>query len=177
QDNRARPDKFVYDPAKPVPTNGGAVCCDNNIFPWGPLDQRTVERRHDVLVYTTPPLTSDMEVTGPIKLVLFASSTAPDTDFTAKLVDVFPGGQARILTDGILRVRYRDSLEHPKLMAIGQVYRLNVDVGVTSNVFRAGHSIRLEISSSNFPRFDRNPNTGRPVADEKNLRKAVQTVY
>jgi putative CocE/NonD family hydrolase len=173
----APPDSFVYDPAKPVPTTGGAVCCDNKVFPWGPLDQRSVERRRDVLSYTTMPLGSDLEVTGPIRVTLYASSSAVDTDFTAKLVDVFPSGEARILTDGILRTRYRDSLEKPKPMKPWDIYRLTIDAGVTSNVFRAGHRIRIEISSSNFPRFDRNPNTGRPVADEKEMRKATQTVY
>jgi hypothetical protein len=173
----AAPDAFVYDPGKPVPTTGGAVCCDNKVFPWGPLDQRPVERRRDVLSYTTAALGSDLEVTGPIQVVLYASSSAVDTDFTAKLVDVFPSGEARILTDGILRARYRESLEKPKLMKPGEVYRLTIDAGVTSNVFRAGHRIRVEISSSNFPRFDRNPNTGRPVADEKDLKKAVQNVF
>jgi putative CocE/NonD family hydrolase len=171
------PDGFVYDPGKPVPTTGGAVCCDNRIFPWGPLDQRPVERRRDVLSYTTAPLVSDLEVTGPIKAILYASSSAPDTDFTAKLVDVFPSGEARILTDGIFRVRYRDGLDKPKLIKPWDIYRLTVDAGVTSNVFRAGHRIRVEISSSNFPRFDRNPNTGRPVADESELRKATQRIY
>lgn len=171
------PDTFVYDPANPAPTVGGAVCCDNAVFPWGPLDQREVERRRDVLTYTTSVLGSDVEVTGPIRVVLYASSSAVDTDFTAKLVDVFPGGEARILTDGILRARYRESLEAPKLMKPGTVYRLTIDAGVTSNVFRAGHRIRVEISSSNFPRFDRNPNTGRPVGDEKELRKALQSVF
>ena len=113
-----------------------------------------------------------MEVTGPIKVVLYASSSAPDTDFTAKLVDVYPDGRALNLTDGILRTRYRESLETPKLMTPGEVYRLTIDAGVTSNVFRAGHRIRLEISSSNFPRFDRNPNTGSLVANEKALAKS-----
>jgi len=171
------PDTFLYDPGKPVPTTGGAVCCDNKLFPWGPLDQRPVERRRDVLSYTTSSLGADLEVTGAIQVVLYASSSAVDTDFTAKLVDVFPNGEARILTDGILRARYRESLDKPKLMTPGEVYRLTIDVGVTSNVFRAGHRIRVEISSSNFPRFDRNPNTGRPVADEKDLKKAAQTVF
>ena len=173
----APPDAFVYDPGKPVPTIGGAVCCDDKTFPWGPLDQRSVERRRDVLSYTTAPLGADLEVTGPIKVVLHASSSAVDTDFTAKLVDVFPSGEARILTDGILRTRYRDSLEKPKLMKPWDIYRLTIDAGVTSNVFRAGHRIRVEISSSNFPKFDRNPNTGRPVADEKELRKADPAVF
>ncbi|MES1262322.1 MAG: CocE/NonD family hydrolase [Acidobacteriota bacterium] len=170
-------DTFVYDPKNPVPTMGGAVCCDPKIYRWGPLDQRGVEKRRDVLVYSTAPLVSGVEVTGPVKAVLYISSSAPDTDFTAKLVDVFPNGEARNLTDGILRVRYRDSLEQPTLMKPGGVYRITVDAGVTSNVFQAGHRIRLEISSSNFPRFDRNPNTGRPVADEKELRKATQKVF
>jgi putative CocE/NonD family hydrolase len=116
-------------------------------------------------------------VTGQIKAVIYASSSAMDTDFTAKLVDVFPDGRALNLTDGILRARYRESIETPKLMTPGEVYRMTVDAGVTSNVFRAGHRIRLEISSSNFPRFDRNPNTGSPVADEKESRKATQTLY
>ena len=171
------PDSYVYDPNKPVPTTGGAVCCDSSKFPWGPMDQRPVEKRHDVLVYTTAPLPSDLEVTGPIKLILYASSTAPDTDFTAKLIDVFPNGEARNLTDGILRARYRDSLESPKHLKPGEVYRMTIDAGVTSNVFRAGHLIRLEVSSSNFPRFDRNPNTGRPIADETELVKATQTIF
>jgi uncharacterized protein len=174
---RSPSDTFLFDPANPVPTMGGAVCCDARIFPWGPMDQRPVEKRQDVLVYTSSPLGSGLEVTGPIRVVLYASSSAPDTDFTAKLVDVLPSGEARNLTDGILRVRYRESLDAPKLMTPGEVYRLTIDAGVTSNVFLAGHRIRLEISSSNFPRFDRNPNTGRPVEDEKNLRKAVQTVF
>jgi putative CocE/NonD family hydrolase len=174
---RAASDTFVFDPANPVPTRGGAVCCDPKIFPWGPMDQRPVEKRRDVLVYTTPELGSDVEVTGPVRVVLYATSTAPDTDFTAKLVDVYPDGEARNLTDGILRVRYRESLEAPKPAVPGETWRLTVDAGVTSNVFRAGHRIRVEISSSNFPRFDRNPNTGRAIADEKELRKATQTVF
>ena len=173
------PDRFVYDPRNPVPTLGGAVCCNPRIFPWGPLDQRTVEKRHDVLVYSTTPLTTPIEVTGPIKVVLQVSSTATDTDFTAKLVDVFPDGTARNLTDGILRMRYRDSLETPKLMTPGDEYKVTIDAGVTSNVFLAGHRIRIEISSSNFPRFDRNSNTGGPIADvsAKATVPATQTVY
>jgi putative CocE/NonD family hydrolase len=118
-----------------------------------------------------------VEITGPVKAVLAVASTSPDTDFTVKLVDVFPNGEAKNLTDGILRMRYRDSLESPKLMTPGELYKANIDVGVTSNVFRAGHRIRIEISSSNFPRFDRNPNTGRVIADETELRKATQTIF
>lgn len=170
-------DSYVYDPKNPVPTRGGPVCCDPKIFPWGPLDQRPVEKRGDVLVYSTPPLREDLEATGPIRVVLYIRSSAVDTDFTAKLVDVFPSGEARGITDGILRARYRHSLEKPKLLEPDKIHRIEIDAGVTSNVFRKGHRIRLEISSSNFPRFDRNPNTGRPVADETELRKAAQTVF
>ena len=174
---RSAPDRYTYDPRRPVPTMGGAVCCDPRIFPWGPMDQRPVEKRRDVLVYSGSPLNQDLEVTGVIRVALWASTTAHDTDFTAKLVDVFPDGRAVNLTDGILRLRYRDSLERPALAAPGRVYALVIDAGVTSNVFLKGHSIRVEISSSNFPRFDRNPNTGGPLASETRLRTAVQTIY
>jgi hypothetical protein len=176
-ESHSAPDMFEYDPRNPVPTVGGAVCCDPKIFPWGPLDQRAVEKRRDVLVYSTDPLTAPLEVTGPIQVVLHVSSSAPDTDFTAKLVDVLPDGVARNLTDGILRMRYRESLETAKLMTPGDVYKVTIDAGVTSNVFQPGHRIRIEISSSNFPRFDRNPNTGGLVADAKDTRRAQQTVY
>ena len=172
-----RPEQYVYDPANPAPTDGGAVCCNPKVFAWGPLDQRAVETRSDVLVYSSPPLKRPLEVTGPIRVLLYVSTSQPDTDFTAKLVDVFPDGRAINLTDGILRLRYRESLERPLLARPGQVYAITIDAGVTSNEFGKGHRIRLEVSSSNFPRFDRNPNTGRPVADEKELRRASQTVF
>jgi putative CocE/NonD family hydrolase len=174
---KAEPDRFEFDPRNPVPTTGGATCCNPNLFPWGPMDQRLIERRPDVLVFSSPALHEDLEVTGPVNVVLYAATSATDTDFTVKLVDVFPNGEARNLTDGILRLRYRSSLERPELAAPGQVYELTIDAGVTSNVFLQGHRVRLEISSSNFPRFDRNPNTGRPVADEIVLRKASQVIY
>jgi uncharacterized protein len=170
-------DRFTYDPRNPVPTRGGAVCCDPKIFAWGPMDQRPVENRKDVLVYSSAPMKQDLEVTGPVRVMLYASTSAADTDFTAKLVDVFPNGEARNLTDGILRIRYRQGLDKPELADPGEVYPLTIDAGVTSNVFLAGHSIRLEISSSNFPRFDRNPNTGRAFADETTLKKAQQVIY
>ena len=170
-------DRFVFDPLDPVPTVGGAVCCNPKVFPWGPRDQRSVEQRRDVLVYTTDPLRGDVEVIGPVRVVLYAATSARDTDFTAKLVDVLPDGRAQNLTDGILRLRYRQSLEKPELARPGEIYKLTIDAGVTGNVFRKGHRIRIEISSSNFPRFDRNPNTGGPIADATDLRKATQTVY
>jgi putative CocE/NonD family hydrolase len=170
-------DRFVFDPRNPVPTEGGAACCNPKVFPWGPKDQRAVEQRRDVLVYTTPPLRKDVEVIGPVRVVLYAATSARDTDFTAKLVDVFPDGRAQNLTDGILRMRYRKSLEKPELARPGEICKLTIDAGVTGNVFQRGHRIRIEVSSSNFPRFDRNPNTGEPVADATELRKATQTVY
>lgn len=174
---RAPSDGFVYDPRDPAPTRGGAVCCNPDIFPWGPLDQRPVEQRRDVLVYTSRPLGRDLEVSGPIKAVLWVSTSTRDTDFTAKLVDVFPDGVARNLTDGILRLRYRDSLEKPELATPGAVYRISIDAGVTASVFRTGHRIRLEISSANFPRFDRNLNTGGVSADETVPLAATETVW
>ena len=174
---RERADIYTYDPRKPVPTLGGAVCCNDKVFPWGPMDQRPVERRRDVIVYTGKPLAKDLEVTGTVKAVLYVATSARDTDFTAKLVDVYPDGRAINLTDGILRLRYRESLERAVLAQPGTVYTITVDMGVTSNVFKAGHSIRLEVSSSNFPRFDRNLNTGRAQADETELRVATQSVF
>ena len=174
---KTKQDGYTYDPKNPVPTQGGAVCCNPKVFPWGPMDQRPVEQRDDVLVYTSTPLQREMEVTGPIRVVLYVSTSAPDTDFTAKLVDVFPNGEARNLTDGILRLRYRSGLDKAVLARPGEVYAVTIDAGVTSNVFLPGHRVRVEISSSNFPRFDRNLNTGGSLADEKVSRKALETVY
>ena len=169
-------DRYVYDPENPVPTYGGRVCCDPNLL-GGPRDQRVIEAREDVLVYTTPPLEADTEITGFISLELYASSTAVDTDFTAKLTDVWPNGFAQILTDGIQRARYRISQEKPELMKPGQVYKLTIDTGATSNVFLSGHRLRLEVSSSNFPRFDRNLNTGEDQASGTRIVKATNTIY
>ena len=170
-------DSFNYDPRDPVPTRGGAVCCNPSIFPWGPLDQRSVEKRPDVLVYSTGPLEAGLEAIGPVKAVLYLSTSARDTDFTAKLVDVFPDGNARILSDGILRLRYRQSLANPVLARAGEIYQVTIDAGVTGNFFPAGHRVRLEVSSSNFPRFDRNPNTGGSIAAETHVLRATQRVY
>lgn len=170
-------DHFVYDPRNPVPTAGGAVCCNPKVIPWGPMDQRGVEARDDVLVYTSNSLKSDLEVTGNVRVVLEVSSSAADTDFAAKLVDVYPDGYARNLCDGILRLRYREGLSKMKTATPGELYQITIHAGVTSNVFRQGHRIRLEISSSNFPRFDRNPNTGRPTGEEREQLTARQTVY
>ena len=170
-------DHYVYDPRFPVQTMGGANCCSPGIVPWGPYDQRPVEARSDVLVYTTDTLQEDMEVTGPIKLVVYAETDGPDTDWTAKLVDVSPSGYAMNLTDGILRARYRESRTDPTLLTPNKVYRYEIDVGVTGNLFRKGHSIRIEVTSSNFPRFDRNPNTGHVPGMDAEMRPAAQTVH
>jgi hypothetical protein len=170
-------DRYVFDPRDPTPTRGGAVCCNPKILPWGPMEQRAIEQRADVLVYTTRPLKEDLEVIGPVKAELYVATSAKDTDFTAKLVDVFPDGTAINLTDGILRLRYRSSLERAELAREGEIYRVTIDAGVTGNVFLKGHRIRLEVSSSNFPRFDRNPNTGGRIADETRLVKASQAIY
>jgi len=170
-------DTYLYDPRKPVPTMGGAVCCNPKIFPWGPMDQRPVEGRKDVLVYTGEPLEHDLEVTGRVRTMLYVSTSAADTDFTAKLIDVYPDGRAINLCDGLLRLRYRHGLDHAVASKPGEVYAIVIETGATSNVFKAGHRVRLEVASSNFPRFDRNPNTGTPIADEKLLQPATETVY
>ena len=175
--SKSQADSFVYDPKNPAPTAGGSICCDPNVFPPGPLDQRVVERRADVLVYTTPPLVEEMEVTGPVKTVLYVSTSANDTDFTAKLVDVQPDGRPLLVTDGIQRLRYRLSLEKPIMVKRNAAYQITVDTGVTSYVFAAGHRIRLEVSSSNFPRFDRSLNSASPNSDQTRLAKAKQSVY
>ena len=170
------PDVFLYNPADPAPTRGGQLCCNPYFAASGAFDQQKIESRPDVLVYTTPPLAADTEVTGPITVTLWAATSAADTDFTAKLVDVCADGCARNLTDGIIRARYRDSMSQPSLPAPGRAYRYTIDLWATSNVFHAGHRIRLEISSSNFPRFDRNPNTGGEIAAETGLKPALQTI-
>ena len=172
-----KPDTFTYDPANPVPTVGGPLCCDPAHLPAGPRDQKDVESRQDVLIYSTDPLDQDLEVTGPVSLDLFASSSAVDTDFTAKLVDVWPNGYAQNLTEGIVRARYRESTTSARAIEPGKIYEYKIDLWSTSNVFLKGHRIRLEISSSNFPRFDRNLNTGKPAATDSAFVKATQTIY
>jgi len=169
-------DRFVYDPAFPVPTRGGNNCCVPEIVPWGAYDQRPVEHRRDVLVYTSEPLDEDLEVTGPVVAKIFAGTDGLDTDFTAKLVDVAPDGYAKNLCDGIIRGRYRESTERQVLLEPGTVYEFTIDLWPTGNVFLKGHRIRVDISSSNFPRFDRNPNTGHTFAEDAEIRVADQQV-
>jgi putative CocE/NonD family hydrolase len=144
----------------------------------GPVDQRPAEARDDVLCYTTPALSEPVEVTGHVSLVLHVASSARDTDFTGKLVDVFPDGRAILLCEGIIRGRYRNSLEHAEPLEPGEVYEVTLDLAATSNVFLPGHRIRLEISSSNFPRYDRNTNTGGVISEdgEQDLVVAVNHV-
>jgi hypothetical protein len=154
-------DLFTYDPMNPVPSYGGNVCCTGNAVQGGSFDQRKLEARHDILVYTTEPLEEGLEVSGSITATLFVSSDAKDTDFTLKLVDVYPDGRAYNLDETIQRMRYREGYEKPEVwMEKDRVYRVTLPPLTTSNYFAKGHRIRIEISSSNFPRFDRNLNTG-----------------
>ena len=169
-------DTFEYDPANPVPTIGGPLCCRGDLLKPGPFDQTAAEQRKDVLVYSTATWGKDLEVTGPITAELWVASSAVDTDITAKLVDVAPNGFAQNLTEGILRLRYRDSQEKAEPLKPGTIYKVKVDLWATSNVFLAGHRIRLEISSSNFPRFDRNLNSGEEQAGATRFVKATNTV-
>jgi putative CocE/NonD family hydrolase len=170
------PDVYLYNPADPVPTRGGGLCCNPYFAANGAFDQQDIEARPDVLVYSTAPLERDLEVTGPVTVTLWAATSQTDTDFTAKLVDVCEDGCARNLTDGIIRARYRDSSSNASFVEPGRVYHYTIDLWATSNVFQRGHRIRVEISSSNFPRFDRNTNTGNVIAGDAEFKPALQTV-
>jgi putative CocE/NonD family hydrolase len=172
-----KPDQYVYDPNDAVPTIGGPLCCQPLPTGIGPQDQRPAEARSDVLIFSSPAFTQNTEVTGPISLDLYVSSSAVDTDFTGKLVDVWPNGFAQNLTEGILRLRYRNSQEKPELGIPGEIYHISVDLWATSNVFLPGHKLRLEVSSSNFPRFDRNLNTGEDQARGTHMIKATNVIY
>jgi hypothetical protein len=141
------------------------------------MNQRPIEGRRDILLYTSDFLTEELEATGPVKVVLYASSDAVDTDFVAKLVDVYPDGSSYNMAEGILRARYRDGLSKPSLLTPGQVYRMEIDLVGTSVAFRKGHRIRVDVTSSHFPQFDRNPNTGAPFGTTDKVRVAQQTVY
>jgi hypothetical protein len=177
------PDRYAYDPANPVPTRGGNL---SYTIPGvgesdelaGPFDQRPNERRDDVLVYTTAPLSHELEVTGPLHCELYISSSAPDTDFVVKLIDVHRDGAAYNFAEGILRVRYRDeSWTAPQHMETGVIYQIGIEMFPTSLVFGKGHRIRLDVTSSNFPHFDRNLNTGNDPASDTEVRVAHQVVY
>jgi len=165
-------DTFIYDPGNPVPSIGGAT-----VQPRGARDQAKVEIRNDVLVYSTPVLEKGIEITGPIKAVLYVSSTAKDTDFTAKLVDVYPDGTAYNIQEGILRARYREGFNKKVWMKKGEVYEIHINLNATSNYFKRGHKIRLQVSSSSFPQYDRNLNTGGNNYDETEWVVAENTIH
>src|SRR6185436_12182220 len=161
------PDAFTYDPMNPVTSYGGNVCCTGNAIQAGSFDQRRMEARADVLVYTTEPFKEGTEISGPIEPTLFVSSDVKDTDFTVKVLDVYPDGRVYNLDESIQRMRWREGYDKPPAwMQAGKVYKVTLQPLVTSNYFEAGHRLRVEVSSSNFTRFDRNLNTGGNNYDE-----------
>jgi putative CocE/NonD family hydrolase len=174
---------YVFDPRDPAPTRGGAISSGEPVMRAGAFDQSEAATRPDVLVFTTPPLDDDLEIAGPVTARLWIASDAPDTDFTAKLIDFYPpsadypAGFAMNLTEGLLRVRYRDSWEHPALMTPGEIYPITVELFPVANLFRRGHRLRLDISSSNFPHFDVNPNSGEPEGAWRDPRPARNRVF
>ncbi len=191
----SEPGRYTYDPRDPVPTIGGGLSAAPQLLPAGAYDQRGDARfygcrdalplsaRSDVLVFQTPPLADDLEVTGPLTVKLWASSSAPDTDFTAKLIDVhpanpdYPQGFAQNISDSILRARYRNSRDHADLLEAQQIYPFEIVLYPTSNLFARGHCVRVDISSSNYPRFDINPNTGGPLGRERRTVTAQNAIY
>jgi putative CocE/NonD family hydrolase len=168
-------DNYLYDPRNPVPTQAGMGRAIEHVFQA--YDQGVIEDRIDVLVYTTPVLKSDTEVTGPVLIKLFAGSSAVDTDFTGKLVDVWPDGKAYNVVDGVVRARYRNSISKPELIEPNNIYEYTIDLRYTSIVFKVGHRIRVEISSSNFARWDRNLNTGKSIGQDAEIKVALQTIF
>jgi len=175
---RERADTFTYDPANPVPARGGSICCTGNPKDVpGSFDNADIEQRPDVLVYTSDVLANGLELTGPIGAVVYLSSDAPDTDVTVKLLDVFPDGRSMNIQEGITRVRYRDGFDQARMMEKGKVYEVPVDLHATSWYLQPGHRLRAEISSSNFPRFDRNLNTGGHNYDETTWRTAKNSIH
>lgn len=170
-------DSFTDDPATPVPSLGGQACCTGLTTGAGGFDQSMTEMRHDVLVYSSDPLAQGLEVTGPLEVVLYVASSAKDTDFIAKLVDVYPDGHAFNVQEGALRMRYRNGFSAPVWMQTGAVYEVHLNLHVTANYFGPGHRVRLEVASTSFPRFDRNLNTGGNNYDETHWLVAQNTVY
>jgi putative CocE/NonD family hydrolase len=167
------PDNYRYDPSRPVPF----VTAPTSSQVGGPDDYAAIERRDDVLVYVTEPLAADLEVTGPLRVELYAASSAPDTDFMAKLVDIWPSGFTQRIADGMVRARFRDGMDRPSLIEPGKIYCYTIDCWNTAQVFKAGHRIGLEISSSAFPKYDRNLNTGAPLGKTSEMAVAEQTIY
>jgi putative CocE/NonD family hydrolase len=182
-DNGARPLDYVSDPRNPVPTIGGALSSGEPVMRGGAYDQRELAKRADMLTFATAPLERDLEVTGPVTVRLWIASDSPDTDFTAKLIDVhppnedYPKGFAMNLTDGILRCRYRDSWERPSPMVPGEIYTVTIELFPIGNLFIRGHRLGLDIASSNFPHFDINPNSGEPEGAMEHQRVARNRVY
>ena len=170
-------DEYVYDPMNPVPSYGGNVCCTGNAIQGGAFDQRKMETRNDILVYTSEPFTTDTEISGFVESTLYVGSDAKDTDFTIKLIDVHPDGTAYNLDETIQRARWRDGYEKEVWMEKGKVYKLEMTPMSTSNTFKKGHRVRIEISSSNFPRFDRNLNTGGDNYNESKGVVANNSIY
>jgi putative CocE/NonD family hydrolase len=167
------PDRYSSDPERPVPFITEPTFAQIG----GPDDYRPVERRDDVLVYTTEVLAEDTEVTGPVRARIYAASSTTDTDFTAKLLDVWPDGFAQRLCDGVVRARFRDGMEKPSLIEPAKIYTYDIDCWTTSQLFKKGHAIRLEIASTAFPKYDRNPNTGASLGKSAELKRADQTIY
>ena len=165
---------YDYDPEIPVWTQGGPIMHREYA---GPHDRGKIEQRNDVLVYTTDILKEDVEVTGPVEMIIYASSSAKDTDFATTLVDVYPDDRAIHICEGIQRARYRESITTASLIEPGKVYKYIINMWATSNVFKAGHRIRVEVTSSNFPRFDRNPNTGNTIGMDSELKIAKQVIH
>jgi putative CocE/NonD family hydrolase len=172
-----RVDRFVYDPRNPVPTKGGDMCCINDLMPSGAFNQADIEKRNDVLVYTSAPLTENLAVIGQVNVKLWAITSAPDTDFTAKLVDVHPDGYAQNILDRLVRARYRRGSKFPpSFIQPGKAYGYDIELGNTATVFKVGHRIRLEISSSNFPHYVRNQNTREDVGTSTRMQTAQQVI-
>ncbi|HMP28581.1 MAG TPA: CocE/NonD family hydrolase [Saprospiraceae bacterium] len=160
------PDSYYYDPMNPVLSNGGNVCCTGDAIQGGSYDQRITETHQDVLVYSTEPFAEGVELSGPIEATIYVSSDAKDTDFTIKFIDVYPDGTAYNLDENIIRARYREGFDKEVFMEKNKIYKIDFTPVHLSNYFKKGHSLRIEISSSNFPRFDRNLNTGGPNYNE-----------
>jgi hypothetical protein len=169
-------DTYQYDPSNPVPTTGGNNCCGTPTVA-GPVDQRPLERREDVLVYTSEYLNESLTIAGPVKMKLYAATDGPDTDWMIKLTDVYPDGNSMPISEGILRARFREGLDKMKLLIPNQMYEYDIELTGTANVFMPGHRIRIDITSSNFPQFDRNPNTGDPLGSSTKIRIARQTIH
>lgn len=174
----SEPDRYIHNPLDPVPSRGGRSCCFSFVSPMGPADQTDVEARNDVLVFTTEKLQRPITIAGPVELVLYASSSAVDTDFTAKLVDVAADGRTANICDGIIRARYRDGSDDAFLEP-GEIYEFTIELGNIAAKFDAGHHIRLEVASSNFPAFDRTPGTRQPPSEAAwgDMRMANQTIF